>query len=1002
MTKKMLVDATHPEETRVVVVQGTRLEDFDFESAARKQLIGNIYLAKVTRIEPSLQAAFVDYGGNRHGFLAFNEIHPDYYQIPVADRQALLEADAAEEQRAEDADEDVDFQIKNDASDRADEDEDEEDAGEGDHDQETVSSQSDSEEDTADDPDSISGGSGSGPMLMAASGPESIRSGLIETPLEDTADTSGSMAASETIETSAGDQRPQDENEGEGGADRLHSDIREAVISGTLEAGLQHAGAESETEQSDPRQNEAGQMPVPDAPSEMSQPARRPARRRRNERSDMPTQARQDGDWDEDTASKRIESVGGEDAMDEVSRPRARRRHYKIQEVIKKRQIMLVQILKDERGSKGAALTTYLSIPGRYCVLMPNTARGGGISRKITNAPDRKRLKAVAAELEVPEGMGLIIRTAGANRTKAEIKRDFDYLLRQWETIRELTLRSTAPCLINEEGSIVKRAVRDLYDKDIEIIQVEGEAGYREAKDFMRMLMPSHAKRVQPYRDPVPLFQRHQVEAQLDSMFDPTVRLKSGGYIVINPTEALVSIDVNSGKSTREANIEATALRTNLEAAEEVARQLRLRDLAGLVVIDFIDMDNLRNNKAVERKVKDCLASDRANIQIGRISPFGLLEMSRQRLRQGVVETTTRPCSNCHGTGLVRSVDSLALRVLRAIEEECLRRQHPVLDVLVPGEVAIYILNQKRQWLHQIEARTASSIFIIASEGVQSPNFEIKASDRIAVIPPPLISAPVPAEIQEEDEAEDVPETLEEAVIEEVTEKPAGERRNRRGREREGEPRKARADVSPDEQRASETSDLQQEPFVKIEGETPEDEAVRRKSRRRRRGRGRNRERQGTQLLKAPDGHSADGETDEQDAGTSGNVLIIPIRMGEAGEEAPRQPEAAQQWEAWRPEVPEEQSTVVLERANDSPPAMVEAYQAEPGGALVAPISSADNVPADGLPPAAADAQKESAPEIGHVEASAPKAEPVVQPLPEAPPGPKRGGWWQRQFGGGF
>ncbi len=934
MTKKMLVDATHPEETRVVVVQGTRLEDFDFESAARKQLIGNIYLAKVTRIEPSLQAAFVDYGGNRHGFLAFSEIHPDYYQIPVADRQALLEADAAEEQRAEEADEDVDFKVEISDSD----------------DSEAGDVSDDADEDDADNPDVKDEESGSGSMLMAAHERDSISSGPLEDTGEVSAETSDALPELEGVQIV---HAATDASE----APEAHAP--EAEMAASPGGGILDAVT--------------GDQPA-DEKTEKQQPVRRSGRRRRNERTDAVTEARQDGDWEEEGPSKHIESVGGEDALDEVSRPRARRRQYKIQEVIKKRQIMLIQVLKDERGSKGAALTTYLSIPGRYCVLMPNTARGGGISRKITNAVDRKRLKAVAAELEVPEGMGLIIRTAGANRTKAEIKRDFDYLLRQWETIRELTLRSTAPCLINEEGSIVKRAVRDLYDKDIEIIQVEGEASYREAKDFMRMLMPSHAKRVQPYREPVPLFQRYQVEAQLDSMFDPTVRLKSGGYIVINPTEALVSIDVNSGKATREANIEATALRTNLEAAEEVARQLRLRDLAGLIVIDFIDMDNMRNNKAVERKVKDCLATDRANIQIGRISPFGLLEMSRQRLRQGVVETTTRPCSNCHGTGLVRSVDSLALRVLRGIEEECLRRQHHVLDVYVPSDVAIYILNQKRQWLHQIEARTASSIFIIASDAIQSPNFEIKQSDRIAVIPPPLISAPIPPEVVEEDEADDLAEAADEPVVQEAEEKRDGERRRRRGRGRGDDARKSRTEGDTDVQKTSGVSELQEEPIARPEGETAEEEAVRRKSRRRRRGRGRNRDGDGTQPLQGIEGAIPPQTGDAgmvSDAGSHGNVLIIPIHAGdEATADAPMQ-------EMWRPAAVQAESAVAEEV-----PMIEEPRPAEQEAVAVASISEVA--------------------EIAH----APEPEPAPQPepaphqeLPEAPAGPKRGGWWQRQFG---
>ncbi|MCE2932633.1 MAG: Rne/Rng family ribonuclease, partial [Hyphomicrobiales bacterium] len=544
MTTRMLIDSSHPEETRVVVQRGNRVEEFDFESANRRPLRGNIYLAKVTRVEPSLQAAFVDFGGNRHGFLAFAEIHPDYYQIPVADREALLAEEAA----------------------AADEENEEEERG-------------------------------------------SRRGGR----------------------NKARRRR--------GGKDEV--------------ASAPADGEEAASDEDSAFGEEAG--------SEAGEP---------------------DGDESsaDETGSREPEEIveqlgGGGDAMEEVPQRRQtrHRRSYKIQEVIRRRQILLVQVVKEERGNKGAALTTYLSLAGRYSVLMPNTARGGGISRKITNSADRKRLKDLASDLEVPDGMGVILRTAGASRTKTEIKRDFEYLMRMWESVRTLTLESTAPALVYEEGSLVKRAIRDLYSKDIEEILVSGDEGYREAKDFMRMLMPSHAKAVQPYRDQTPLFTRYGVEQQLDSMFSNIVTLKSGGYIVINQTEALVSIDVNSGRSTREHNIEDTALKTNLEAAEEVARQLRLRDLAGLIVIDFIDMEEKRNNKAVERKLNDCLKNDRARIQVGRISHFGLMEMSRQRIRTGVLESSSVPCPHCAGTGLIRSTPSLALSLLRAVEEQLVR-----------------------------------------------------------------------------------------------------------------------------------------------------------------------------------------------------------------------------------------------------------------------------------------------------------------------------------------
>jgi ribonuclease E len=574
MGNKMLIDAAHPEETRVVVVRGNRIDEFDFESANRKQLRGNIYLAKVTRVEPSLQAAFVDYGGNRHGFLAFSEIHPDYYQIPVADRQALLAEDQEDETVSSD---------------------DNDDAGEA----------------------------------SAADIPE--EPGEEEAP---DAEETGSREDEEDIEAAEDDASDQD-----------------------------NGGDDSGEEAAD------------------------------------------------------IESLGAEDAFEEVpQRRRKRRRDYKIQEVIKRRQIILVQVVKEERGNKGAALTTYLSLAGRYCVMMPNTPRGGGISRKITDVQDRRRLKDVAKSIEVAEGTGLIVRTAGANRTKTEIKRDFDYLLRLWENVRDLTLESTAPSLVYEEGSLIKRSIRDLYDKDVDSIEVEGETAYKEAKEFMKMLMPSHARNVKLHKENKPLFSRNQIDTQLDGLFSPQVTLPSGGYLVINQTEALVAIDVNSGKSTREHSIEITALKTNLEAAQEVGRQFRLRDLAGLIVIDFIDMEERRNNRKVEAKMKDVLKNDRARIQVGRISPFGLLEMSRQRMRSGVLEGSTRTCDHCEGRGYIRSVESCALSVLRGIEDHLISRRNPEnLSVRCQDEVALYILNQKRDHLSAVE--NAYNIVVYVENG---------------------------------------------------------------------------------------------------------------------------------------------------------------------------------------------------------------------------------------------------------------------------------------------
>jgi ribonuclease E len=633
MGSKMLIDATHAEETRVVVVRGNRIEEFDFESAARKQLKGNIYLAKVTRVEPSLQAAFVEYGGNRHGFLAFAEIHPDYYQIPVADRQALLreqEEDEAEEQEEDDAAE--------------------------------------------------------------------------AAPLEATDELS---LSSDILED---DHHAEDEP-----ADDEHHDAAElAALDGVDEASE-----------------------VPEAKTS-------------NDSLEV---------VEEDAESRKVESIGAEDALEEVPRRarRAPRKQYKIQEVIKRRQIILIQVVKEERGNKGAALTTYLSLAGRYCVLMPNTARGGGISRKITDAGDRRRLKEVARDVEVPQGMGLIVRTAGAQRTRPEIKRDFDYLMRLWENVRDLTLHSQAPALVYEEGSLIKRSIRDLYTKDVEEVFVEGEAAYREAKDFMKMLMPSHAKNVKLYKDTRPLFSKHQTETQLDALYSPTVTLPSGGYIVMNQTEALVSVDINSGKSTREHNIEDTALRTNLEACDEIARQLRLRDLAGLVVIDFIDMEENRNNRSVERRLKDALKDDRARIQVGRISHFGLMEMSRQRLRPGILEGSSRPCPHCEGRGIVRSISSCGLSVLRAIEEHLMNRKAEHLTVKCSREIAFYVLNDKRDNLLSLEQAYGISVFIVPSDEVKGSQAIIeKAGERNIVIRRPAAASAKIDMVEDDEEIEDV------------------------------------------------------------------------------------------------------------------------------------------------------------------------------------------------------------------------------------------------------
>ncbi|MDP2125471.1 MAG: Rne/Rng family ribonuclease [Parvibaculum sp.] len=762
MAKTMLIDAAHLEETRVVVVSGNRVEEFDFESENRKQLRGNIYLAKITRVEPSLQAAFVEYGGNRHGFLAFSEIHPDYYQIPVADREALLKQQAAEARRERE------------------------------------------EEDAEDAP---AGNEASAEQPAAAEGDDSNGNG--------------------------------DEDQG--------ADADGAPSNGEAD---DNGGTESKSEVAVER-----------------------------------------GETETVTSDETIESVGAEDAMEEAAprRQRVNYRSYKIQEVVKRRQIMLVQVVKEERGNKGAALTTFLSLAGRYCVLMPNTARGGGISRKITVAADRKKLKSIAETLEVPEGMGLIVRTAGAKRTKAEIKRDYEYLLRMWESVRELTLKSTAPALVYEEGSLIKRSIRDLYDQDIDAIHIEGDEGYREAKGFMRMLMPSHAKNVQPYKDKQPLFQKYGVEQQLDSMLNPTVTLKSGGYIVINPTEALVSIDVNSGRSTKERNIEQTALKTNLEAAEEITRQMRLRDLAGLIVIDFIDMDENRNNRAVERKLKDCLKTDRARIQVGRISHFGLLEMSRQRMRSGVLEGSTVTCPHCAGTGLVRSVESMALHVLRGVEAEAVKGRAEAFTVKVPPVVAIYILNQKRGKVLDIEDRYGVSVYIEADAALTGSDHRIEQAEARALTRTRPAQGAISIESgytaededivdavdEDEDEAEDE-QTADAAPTRGAAEEADGDgqrkRKRRRRRRKPGEEREARGEneAAADGDAADDGADDDAE-AGDGDGETSPataqdelDENGQRKRRRRgRRGGRRNRRRPGEE--------GADGET-VADAATAENA----------------------------------------------------------------------------------------------------------------------------------
>ncbi|KAA0073210.1 ribonuclease E/G [Tardiphaga sp. P9-11] len=824
MPNKMLIDATHPEETRVVVVRGNRVEEFDFETAQRKQLRGNIYLAKVTRVEPSLQAAFIEYGGNRHGFLAFSEIHPDYYQIPVADRQALIEAD---ERAHREAEEETDNRSNRKRSrhrnsrrrDRG----------------ERV--QSDVVDATAIDPSLA----------------EQPRDPAFETHSHAHDDGHHAGDHDHNHHDHEGHEHTHAHEHAEGDHDHhdhapaptvsesvaaeaaapevVASEVvaSEPVAEQPISAGFPPAPVEAVAETQAPIAAEAHDDHAHDEQIQAAHAEENAAHaedvhhegRAEDEHTAAADSDEHDDDEDdgeEEAEEDQVESVGGDDVLEEVPERAFRpRRQYKIQEVIKRRQVMLVQVVKEERGNKGAALTTYLSLAGRYAVLMPNTARGGGISRKITSAQDRSRLKEVVSDLDVPEGMGIILRTAGASRTKPEIKRDFEYLIRMWETVRDMTLKSQAPTLVYEEGSLIKRSLRDLYNKEIDEIQVAGEAGYQEARDFMHMLMPSNVRAVRQYRDGQPLFSRMGVESQLDAMFSPTVQLRSGGYIVINQTEALVSIDVNSGRSTREHHIEDTALKTNLEAAEEVARQLRLRDLAGLIVIDFIDMDEKRNNRAVERKMSDCLRQDRARIQVGRISHFGLLEMSRQRIRASVLESSTDICPHCGGSGHVRSVSSVALQLLRGLEEILMKGATHNLIVRTRTDVALYVLNHKRGHLRDLENSFKVTLAVIADPNVSGQqSFVIDRGEQVhtleaakallaaqvAAFPPPLEEEPFDDEDLFETEAEIETEETEGLTEDEASgESATGDadsdgrkrKRRRRRRGRSGETREGGA-----------------------------------------------------------------------------------------------------------------------------------------------------------------------------------------------------------------
>jgi len=928
MAEKMLIDASHSEETRVVVVRGNRIEEFDFESEHKKQIRGNIYLAKVTRVEPSLQAAFVDYGGNRHGFLAFAEIHPDYYQIPLADRQALLKAEAEEARREEESE-----------------------------------------------------------PLEPIAEPQTAAEAEAEP-----------VVATETTET----VEPVEEV-AEAAAEKPKAKAKPKRTRRTKSKASEETGETEGSEDAGQAGGEMAAMVDTDAISEEVD-----ARRRGDE----------DDDDNHDGENEVIESVGAEDAMEEVPDRQIRkpRKQYRIQEVIKRRQILLVQVAKEERGNKGAALTTYLSLAGRYSVLMPNTARGGGISRKITNLQDRKRLKEIARGLDVPQGMGVILRTAGANRTKVEIKRDFEYLMRLWENVRTLTLNSTAPCLVYEEGSLIKRSIRDLYNKDINEIIVSGEEGYREAKSFMKMLMPSHAKVVQPYRDVHPIFSRSGIEAQLDRILQPQVTLKSGGYIIINQTEALVSIDVNSGRSTREHSIEDTALQTNLEAAEEVARQLRLRDLAGLIVIDFIDMEEKRNNRAVEKKLKDCLKNDRARIQVGRISHFGLLEMSRQRIRASVLESTMQTCPHCNGTGHIRSQSSVALHVLRGIEEYLLKSTTHDINVRTVPEIALYLLNHKRSTIRDYEQRFGVSIIVEADAHVGAQHFAIDRGDPVEN--PVKIEQLLHFEPEPEEDDIVVEEDLDEEEAEEAAERPeqpkaqanddqGGRKRKRRRRRRGkaagqgaealaadvGEAAIAAEEANGAEDEGEGEADLQDADAQDSEAMALDGDQKRKRRRRGKRGGRRSRTEEAEGLAEeAAEIEAGVEEADESVEAADVDIAAIAAVEGTAGDSATTAQATAEEQKPAKPKRARKKTAKADVAAENADATAEQTVESRPDEEAPAP-SFVEEAAADleGAKPARANRDLTTI-----------ASEPVVTSnKPEGSEGesvkPKKGGWWQRR-----
>lgn len=1026
MANKMIIDASHPEETRVVVLRGNRVEEFDFESASKKQLRGNIYLAKVTRVEPSLQAAFVEYGGNRHGFLAFSEIHPDYYQIPHADRVALLEEESRAHREEEDEDssrrrsrrhrrgserrrpnddERVTSEVLSDEERAARLEENAQDSQESsgryaDHaedyapsapDDATPAEAAEFSRDDADD------GEPAGEVPVAA------EPAAVEAPPVVHAEAPARHEAAAPVQDVAA--APLEEPAPRAESHELACDPEGfAVVEETGEEDDEEGSAQPEgAAPAEAYADERDRAPA-DETSEDDE-----ARARRFLEQEQEGENGENGEHgDKEEEEEIVEQLGG-DAMDETPYRAPRlRRQYKIQEVIKRRQVLLIQVVKEERGNKGAALTTYLSLAGRYSVLMPNTARGGGISRKITDASDRKRLKEIAGELEVPEGMGVILRTAGAARTKQEVKRDFEYLMRMWETVRELTLSSSAPALVYEEGSLIKRAIRDLYNRDIDDVIVAGEHGFREARDFMRLLMPSHVKNVHFYREPQPIFAKWGAESQLDALFHTQVTLKSGGYLVINQTEALVAIDVNSGRSTREHNIEDTALRTNLEAADEVARQLRLRDLAGLIVVDFIDMEESRNNRAVERRIKEALKDDRARIQVGRISHFGLLEMSRQRIRTGVLEGSSVVCPHCAGAGTVRSTASVAVHVMRVLEDALIKSASHDVILRTRTDIALYILNQKRSLLRLIEERFGVTVTVEADDSLTGGAYHALERGEPATGP---VADPLrrfdprrPIEDEPIGEAESEADFEEEAEIEAVetetsegSDETAAEAENRRRRRRRrGRGRNFDRDASTVDANAPQPSDDGLETLAEIggdlntpvetggeDGDAPREEGA--EGGRRGRGRWRRRGRGGRS-----------GETSEfaGDWRPSGDA-----EGGEDGEAGAAPAEVSEQPHAFLPQWSEEAGQPPVAQPESEPVAESVPLRTEAPAPAPEPqkVEAQEAAPAP-LEPAAEKSTAEPAEPAPVAEKPAPAPQqPELPVITQADPDkPKRSGWWAR------